>query len=846
MSASGRGRIRAISAHRFERLDDGWSLGASAPGAVAHPDDLTTAGLAWIPTRVPSTVASTLASTGRWSLDGPPQDFDAQDWWYRTTFRADSLGPGEELWLCVDGLASLADVWLNDTRVLQVAGMFSAHAVRIDEIVEGDNELTICCRSLDSALAARRPRARWRVPMLVHQQLRWHRTTLLGRTPGWSPPAAPVGPWREIRLEYRRGVTVGDVRLDARGDGRLIASCHASGLDGSAPTRVVLRLTGAELDVSVPLAAMDGCGRFAADLVLDGVERWWPHTHGASPLYEARLQVAHRSGDADIDLGAVGFRTVTRVGSIDDFAIAVNGVPVFARGACWTPLDPVSLSASREDVTRAMRQVVDGGMNMLRVSGTMVYENEAFLDACDAHGVMLWQDFMFANMDYPDDEEFIRQVDVEVRQQLARWQGRPSLTVLCGNSEGEQQAAMWGAPRTRWSAPLFRERLAAICGEWCPGVPYVPSSATRGDFPHQSNAGPSSYYGVGAYLRPLEDARRAEVRFASECLAFANVPSAASLARSPLLRSARVHHSVWKERSPRDLGAGWDFDDVRDHYLARVFGVDPLAVRYGDHERYLEMGRVVTGDVMASVFAEWRRRRSVTHGGLIWFLRDLWDGAGWGVIDACGAPKPAWYFLRRVLAPIAVSLTDEGTNGVAIHVMNDRPRPLDAVVELALLRNGEIRVGGGSRAVTVAGHDALELNAVALLDAFADVGHAYRFGPPSHDVVVATLREVHGHILSQALHLPAGWPSARERDVGLSVQLQRIDQDTFRLAVNTRQLALAIRVEVPGFRCDDEYFHIVPGEERHLHLVRTSGDGPPRGLLQPLNSAASTLVALAD
>src|SRR6185503_20140066 len=213
----------------------------------------------------------------------------------------------------------------------------------------------------------------------------------------------------------------------------------------------------------------------------------------------------------------------------------------------------------------------------------------------------LWHDFMFANMDYPEDDvDFLKLVDAEVRQELARLQGRPSVTVLCGNSEGEQQAAMWGASRERWSPPLFHQRIAALARETCPSLPYWPSSTHGGDFPHQGTAGSTSYFGVGAYLRPLDDARRAEVRFASECLAFANVPEAQTFAQMPDGASSKVHTAGWRARAPRDMGAGWDFDDVRDHYLRTIFKVDPLTLRYSDHDRYLDLSRVVTGEIMAT------------------------------------------------------------------------------------------------------------------------------------------------------------------------------------------------------------------------------------------------------
>ncbi|MCU1277867.1 MAG: beta-mannosidase, partial [bacterium] len=489
-----------------------------------------------------------------------------------------------------------------------------------------------------------------------------------------------------------------------------------------------------------------------------------------------------------------------------------------------------------------LTQAQRAGMNMVRVGGTMVYESDDFHELCDELGVLVWQDFMFANMDYPeDDAAFVAGVVDEARQLLQRLQARPSLAVLCGNSEGEQQAAMWGAARERWSARLFHEVLPALAREHCPDVPYWPSSAHGGDFPHQANAGTTSYYGVGAYLRPLGDARRAEVRFASECLAFANVPEPLALPGGP---SVRVHHAAWKARTPRDLGAGWDFDDVRDHYLRELFGVDPMRLRYADHERYLALGRVVTGEVMAQVFGEWRSRRSTCRGGLVWFLRDLWPGAGWGVVDASGAPKAAWFYLRRALQPIALHISDEGNNGLSLHLVNDRPEPLGGELELTLFKAGEIQVASARRAVTLAPRQTIELGAASFFDGFLDLSYAYRFGPPSHDLVVATLRAASGEAQARAFHFPIGLPVARELDVGLTAEA-RLDDAGATLVVRTRRFAQSIAFDVDGFVPEDAYFHLAPGGERTLALRRVGGSAPLRGTLQPLNAEAATKIVVA-
>jgi beta-mannosidase len=831
-------RAHSVSGHRHAAIE-AWQVCATPSGAVADPAALERAGLSFVTASAPTTAAAAARAAG-WSLDGPPRRFDAEDWWFRARLpgATGEVAPTDELALVFEGLATVADVWVDGVPLLSSDNMFLRHERTLTGgAARAGAELVVRCRALDGLLAAKRPRPRWRAPMIENQQLRWFRTTLLGRTPGWSPPAAAVGPWRPARVERRRGLVVEELRLDVGIEddgrrGRVEVACRLRAL-GPRPERVELVL---ERAGHTHAAALTGDGeRWTGRLDLRAPALWWPHTHGEPATYEARLV----AGNSVVELGLVGFRSVARE---EPFRLRVNGVPVFCRGACWTPLDPVRLAADGPATAAALAQACDAGMNMLRVGGTMVYESDDFYRLCDELGIMIWQDFMFANMDYPEDDHvFVAGAVEEATQQLERLTGRPSLAVLCGNSEGEQQAAMWGAARERWSPRLFHETLAELSRARRPDVPYWPSSAHGGAFPHQADVGTTSYYGVGAYLRPLEDARRAEVRFATECLAFANVPEPRGLPGGP---AVRAHHPAWKARTPRDLGAGWDFDDVRDHYVERLTGVDPLALRATDHDRYLALGRAVTGEVMERVFGEWRRARSTCGGGLVWFLRDLWTSAGWGLVDAAGVPKSAFFACKRAFQPVALHVSDEGGNGLALHVTNDRSEPLAGTLEVALYRAGEIAVGRASRAVEVAPRAALELPAAALFDGFLDLAYAYRFGPPPHDLVVAALRDAAGDVRARAFHFPLGLPASREPDVGLAAEARPAAFGAL-LVLRARRFAQSVAIDVEGFEPADAYFHLAPGEERAVPLRRLSGDAPPRGTVQPLNAEAATKVVLA-
>lgn len=801
-------------------LSGPWRVARAEPGAPAPAEGSRE----WFETSRAQTAAAALREAGRWSLDAAPLDFDASDWWFST--RLADAGALHAPILGFDGLATCAEVTLDGEPLLAARNMFRSHRVALaGRWRDGPHELTIHCAALAPELARRRPRPRWRTPMVAHQQLRWLRTTLLGRTPGWSPPAAPVGPWREVWLAEEGDVPEARLRAELQGrQGRM----H---LEVQPPRAWAGQLESAHLIVEregrawrQPMSMTDD-GRWTADLVIDAPALWWPHTHGEPALYDVALQWQERSGAARrLALGRTGFRRIELDTADDGFAVRVNGERVFCRGAGWTPLDPVSLRATPEALQAALTQARDGGLNMLRLAGTMVYEEDGFYAACDALGLLVWQDFMFASMDYPlQDEAFAADALAEAREQVRRIAAHPCVAVLCGNSEVEQQAAMWGAPRELWQPRFFHVDLRALCATHAPQVPYWPSSAHGGAFPHVASSGTTSYYGVGAYERPLEDARRSGLRFATECLAFAGVPSADALSRLPGGLATRAHHPAWKQRSPRDLGAGWDFDDVRDHYVQRLFGVDPLRLRHADHERYLALGRLAVAQAMEAAFSEWRRPGSACGGALLLFLRDLWAGAGWGVLDEQGRPKSGWQALQRAWQPVMLAFTDEGGNGVAVHVVNEGASALRARLEIEAWREPDALVAQGHKDIEVPARGGLTLSCVDVLGAFIDLNHAYRFGPAPCDAVFGRLCTEDGQTLAQAVIFPAGLVDliARPRPrIGLTAEVLGLDGDVARLLVATRDLAVDVQVEAAGWTARDAHFHLPPGGRHTLELQR--------------------------
>jgi len=811
----------AAAADSNTSLDTNWELLTVAAGAAALPDDVAMR-TDWIPAVVPGTVALTLQRAGRWSLDSPtPLHMD--DHWYRCRFTATGAQ-----WLRFEGLATCAEAWLNGQPILDSNSMFIAY--RIPVTCSEHNELYLRFKALLPLLARPMKRARWRPTMIEPVGLRSVRTTLLGHMPGWCPAVHMIGPWRCITCVPRDTLQLLDVKLRAELHGE---------------DRGLLRVS-FRFDREVLTPPMLRCGHdgvlndiqmhrvgdvWSAILNLDTVTPWWPHTHGIPTLYHVSVICDEQT----IALGKVGFRRieVDRGEQGDEFSLLVNGARVFCRGACWTSADIVGLQGDRHTYAPWLKQMQSANMNMVRLSGTTVYEANPFYELCDELGLMVWQDFMFANFDYPvNDTEFEQQVRLEVRQFLERTQCSPCITVLCGGSEVLQQAAMLGLPAASRNSVLFTEWLPELCRQWRDEVPYVENSPSGGSLPFLANTGVTHYYGVGAYQRPLDDARRAEVKFASECLAFANVPEARSLQALPV---PAVHHPLWKQRVPRDLGASWDFEDTRDFYLSYLYRLDAALLRRTESERYLAMSRAVTADIMEQVLAEWRRSRSRTAGALVWTYQDLWLGAGWGVVDAAGEPKAAWYALRRAFRPVQLAMTDEGVNGLALHLCNETSQMVRGKLRLECRQGGRAIVEG-EQLVELAPRSNSEIGSAQLLTHFFDVTYAYRFGPPAHDINVATLHDANtGDLLASASHFPRGIDTT-PRPLGWAVTVERSQHEWY-LLIETEQTAVFVHIDDEHFRAEENWFHLPAKVQHRVRLLprQLAEDLLPQGEVKALN-----------
>jgi len=178
-----------------------------------------------------------------------------------------------------------------------------------------------------------------------------------------------------------------------------------------------------------------------------------------------------------------------------------------------------------------------------------------------------------------------------------------------------------------------------------------------------------------------------------------------------------------------------------------------------------------------------------------------------------------------VLQACHLLITDEGTNGLALHAINETARPITARLELTCFKDGRQAVIRRSRDVELAPRSAIELSAYELIGSFFNISYAYRFGPPGHDVTVAQLIATDsGEILSQALHHPLGYGHAFPAPTIAAGLVETADGPA--LALESDVYAPLVILEFDGHRPADNWLPLLPGQRR---VVALKGSGAVQG-----------------
>ena len=587
----------------------------------------------WMIATVPGTVLTSYLNDG--AITNPDfgnnqytvsDSFFCADFWYRDEFLAPAMSsPQQHVWLDFDGINWKAEVYLNGRRVGRIDGGYMRGRFDVTAFVHPGAANALAVRIIrnanpggtkDKAGETVNGGALGRDNPTYHASAGWDWiSTIRGRN---------TGIWSNVSLHTSGAVTVEDplvtttLPLPDASHADVVIQATLRNLEGH-PVSGVFRAHFGSVTVETPLT-LDSSGSKAVELTpttqpalrLANPKLWWPVGYGEPNLYPVTLEFVIGGNVSDTTSFQTGIRQFTYSEDGGVLKMWINGRRFIARGGNWGFPESMLRYRSRE-FEAALRYHRDEHFNMIRnwVGQT---GDEAFYQAADRNGVVVWQDFWLANpWDGPDPDNndlFL----ANARDYLLRIRNHASLGLFCGRNEGLPPQPI-------------DEGLRNLVAALEPGSHYISSSAD----------GPVS--GHGPYrVEPLRFYfEHAPGKLHSE-MGAPNIVDMDSLSRT------MPQSAMWPQ------GSQWP---LHDFYPRNEFA-DAIDRQYGGAANiagWVGLAQFVDYDAYRGMFEGQSKNRL---GLLIWMSHPAWPSLLWQTYDYFFDTDAGYYGAKKGAEPLHI------------------------------------------------------------------------------------------------------------------------------------------------------------------------------------------------
>lgn len=657
------------------------------------------------------------------------QWIDKEDWVYETCFTlAADMMRKENMELVFEGLDTYADVYLNDECILKANNMFRRWSIPVRQYIrEENNILKVYFHSPVKIDVPKWDALPYQYPASNDQSenggLFNKKISIFARKAGyhygwdWGPRLVTSGIWRPVYIRAWSDLRINDVFIEQKevGAGRAVIAGHVEldadkDMDGVLVT-ITDEATGRVLG-EWQADLKRGTNRVTVDFVLHKPKLWWSNGLGEPFLYRFRTDIIAGGELLDSKTERVGIRSLKVVHQPDKdghtFYIELNGRPVFAKGANYIPLDNFLPRVTPENYKRTILDAAGVNMNMLRVWGGGIYENDVFYDLCDEHGIMIWQDFMFACSMYPAEGALLDNIHQEAVDNVKRLRNHACIALWCGNNECQDAWLGWG-----WKREIERQNkeyadkiwaqyrqqyhvtLPGVVREYAPGTFYWPSSpfAFEGEMSGTTD-GDRHYWSVWHGKAPISDYDSEKSRFFSE-YGFQSFPEFESVKRyAPYPEDWDIRSEVMMSHQR----GGDHANGLIETYLLNEYK------KPRDFRAFLYMNHVLQGDAIKTAIESHRRQMPYNMGTLFWQHNDCWPVASWASRDYYGRWKAQHYYVRKAYDDILISPVVEGDD-LKVYAVSDRLENTSGRLQLQVCQFDGTVVHHWGKSVGISGND---------------------------------------------------------------------------------------------------------------------------------------------
>lgn len=530
-----------------------------------------------------------------------------------------------------------------------------------------------------------------------------------------GPRFVTAGIWKQVKLHFWNTATIQNVRFEQAGiteyDALLFFNITVnSQMEGD----YVFVINGNKYKRKLP----KGATLIELPYTIENPKLWWCNGLGEAHLYDFDISIHKKRKEIDSNHLKIGLRTIELVQGEDEkgksFYFKLNGIPVFMKGANYIPSDSFVTRVDAEKYKKVVENAKNAHMNMLRVWGGGIYENDAFYDECDKNGILVWQDFMFACAMYPGDTDFVQNVKQEVIDNVNRLQNHPSIALWCGNNEVDEGWHNWGWQKqyqyTKSDSTKVWNDYKTVFHEVIPKTldslvskeknVYWSSSPSIGWGRKESLLkGDSHYWGVWWGMEPFEMYTKKVGRFMSE-YGFQGMPSMETLQKVIRKEDLNFNSDAVKNHQKHPTG----YETIKT-YMERDFQVPD------NFENYAYISQLLQAEGMKTAIEAHRRAKPYCMGTLYWQLNDCWPVTSWSSVDYYGNWKALHYQVKRSYKDVILSPIKE-ENAIKVYAVNDNLQDFEGDLNVQLLDfDGEI-VWSATEKVTIASNTSAILKAI--------------------------------------------------------------------------------------------------------------------------------------
>ncbi len=663
----------------------------------------------WLPAKVPGHVHTDLMANGLMpdpftgTNEPTVKEFENKDWEYQTHFTlSSSLMKKDKVEIIFDGLDTYADVFLNDSLIIVANNMHKPWQAEVRSLLKKEkNELRVRFYSPVKEGQKRLEELPYLIPNGNEAVPVGQQNSVFSRKAqyhfgwDWGPRLVTSGIWRDVHFKGWNEATIKHVKseikqLDEK-QAEVQLSIFTKGLDAR-QLKALITFDGADISTQ---RIHEEADKMVYKVLVDQPKYWWPNGMGEQHLYNVNVELFANGTRKEQYATRIGLRQVELVQNADSlghsFYLTVNGEPIFLKGANYIPPDFFNVRAT-EKYQRVIQDALDANMNMLRIWGGAIYENNEFYDLCDEKGILIWQDFMSACAMIPTQADYLENFKSEAVANVQRLHNHPCVAIWCGNNENLTGWNNWGWQNTYnlhgadsiavWQAydTFFNKTLQEVVDEHGNGI-YWPSSPSSGPNKLENKfSGDQHEWGIWFGQKPFQYFEDHAGRFISEygLQSFPEMKSIEQFDSAVSSWELETPALNYRQRSKMNwIEEGFDgFDMMR-------FYIDLYLPEPKDLDDFVYLTQVNQALGLQTAIEAHRRNKPYTMGSLYWQIDDVWPTISWSTVDYYGRWKAAHYAVREANKPVVV-LADVQNDSLKIHVVSDEMKPFNGTLKCEL------------------------------------------------------------------------------------------------------------------------------------------------------------------